>query len=382
MAVTDKRRAWACIDLSALQANLALVEVLSPGRGKVAVIKADAYGHGIARVAMALQRQLGPRDYFAVASLDEAELLRELGVDRRLLLLPGFIDQDELDYVLSTGIEPVLHSPYQVDLLRRGLERAAPAVPVNVWLKLDSGMHRLGMSEDEFPVAFTELTAATGIGDVVMMSHLACADDETDPSGMTARQLARFERLHTKLSLEHGGDIPASVAASAGILRLPASHYQYLRPGIMLYGGSPLIGHTGFELGLRPVMTLRSRLLAIKDVQAGECIGYGATHTFDKNTRVGIVSIGYGDGYPRSAPNGTPVMVRDGSELRRTRMIGRVSMDMITIDLDETPHAEVGGEVVLWGEGLSVDEVATACGTISHELFCQLTGRMIFDYVG
>ncbi|MBT8146786.1 MAG: alanine racemase [Gammaproteobacteria bacterium] len=377
-----RHRAWAEIDLQALQANLGVVRQHNQDAGITAVIKSNGYGHGMETVAQALVRAATEVERFAVATVDEAVALSTLGTGKRILLLQGFSDAEQARYLVESDLEFVIHADYQLTILKQVLRSHRPVRPLTVWLKLDTGMHRLGLTKSEFLEAYQQLMALTGVGRVIVMSHLACADDPEDftAAANTVEQLQRFDKVLSDLPAIDSRQPGRSLAASAGILAWPDSHFDHLRPGIMLYGGSPLSNVTGLELGLQPVMTLRARLIAIKQVPAGESIGYGATYTCNRPTRIGVVSIGYGDGYPRSAPTGTPVLVATAGGYQRSCLLGRVSMDMITIDLEGLGDAEVGDEVLLWGESLSADEVARFAGTISYELFCQVTSRVSFIY--
>ena len=242
-------------------------------------------------------------------------------------------------------------------------------------------MNRLGMNSLDTCSSFLRLQAFPEI-ELVLMSHLAYAEDMDNPDSkyFTDRQMDKFEAVKAELQSSYDEQIEMSMAASAGILTLPNTHLNYVRPGVMLYGSSPLAQQTGEELGLYPVMTLSSRIIAINEVAAGEAIGYNATYICEKDTRVGTVSIGYGDGYPRSAVNGTPVLVKTETQVFRTQIIGRVSMDMITIDLSGIDDVQINDEVILWGEGLCADEVAKYANTISYELFCKVTKRVPFIY--
>lgn len=377
-----RRRAWADIKLQALQANLGVVRRFNQKAGITAVVKSNGYGHGMERTAQVLSRATVAVDRFAVATFDEAVALNMLGIGKPILLLQGIGDVEQARFAIESELELVIHADYQLAILKQVLRERQPGRPLTIWLKLDTGMHRLGLNNSEFLAGYAQLTALPQVGQVIVMSHLGCADnpEDTDAAACTDEQLVRFNSMLSELETVDSGNPVCSLAASAGILAWPQTHFDHLRPGIMLYGGSPLSNVTGLELGLQPVMTLRARLIAVKQVPAGGSIGYGATYTCDKPTRIGVVSIGYGDGYPRSAPTGTPVLVRTGGEYRRSCLLGRVSMDMITIDLEGLGDADVGDEVVLWGESLSADEVARFAGTISYELFCQVTSRVPFYY--
>ena len=376
------KRVWATIDTQALQKNLARVRSLCPESKIIPVIKAEAYGHGMEQIARAIINSHTAIAAFAVATMSEALALHSLELDIPILLLPGFADEQELGLCIGAGIEMVVHSPYQVTILQDRFESDVLAGVARLWVKLNSGMNRLGFSSAECVEAYHTLRGFQEV-ELVLMSHLACADDLLGaiPSEFTRKQIAEFNRVRDQLAQESGRAVVCSMAASAGILGLPETHYDYVRPGVMLYGASPLTDETGEELGLLPVMTLHSRLIAINEVAAGDSIGYGATYVCDRETRVGVIVIGYADGYPRSAINGTAVLIETQAGPLRTRLIGRASMDMITVDLTGMDDVQVGDEVVLWGVGLCADEVAKQAGTISYELFCKLTSRVDFEYV-
>ncbi len=376
-------RAWATIDLDALQHNFRIARDCKPDARILAVVKANAYGHGLEPVSEALAPLMRVGDSFGVASVDEALRLRRLHRRIPILLLQGVASRIELEQALDAGINLVIHAPYQLEALARSLEelpesRHAALRPLQIWLKLDTGMHRLGMTAEAFLDVWRRLDAMDEVEDIVLMSHLARADELSSDS--VDRQLERFHATLEAAPRQRVKPVTVSLAASGGTLAWPWTRFDWLRPGIMLYGGSSIQAENGPDRGLRPVMTLRSRLIAINHVPAGESIGYGATYTCDHDRRVGVVSIGYGDGYPRHAPNGTPVLVSTPAGPVRTSMIGRVSMDMVTIDVTDIP-VDIGTEVILWGEGLPADEIARLCGTISYELFCQITGRVHYEYL-
>ena len=376
------KRAWTIINLNALRKNLALVRALCPESRIIPVIKSNAYGHGMEQAARALKDTDTRIATFAVATLEEALELKGLNLDVPILLLSGFVSAEELALCMENEIEPVIHSTYQVELLEKQWDLELPTNNRRLWLKHNSGMNRLGMTTESCLKAYAKLHEYPGT-EFVLMSHLACAGDIENPDSqeVTTRQMDQFKQTYKSLIEAERVDLPRSIAASAGILTLPDTHLDYVRPGVMLYGSSPLAGSTGEEIGLQPVMTLSSRLIAINQVSAGEFIGYNASYVCDRDTLVGVVSIGYGDGYPRSAANGTPVLVKTQSGINRTRLIGRVSMDTITVDLTEIPDACINNEVILWGDDLCADEVAQAAGTIAYELFCKVTQRVTFEYV-
>jgi len=344
------------IDLSALRGNLAVARHAAGGGKLWAVVKANAYGHGLMRVAGALGDLA---DGFALLDLGDAIALREAGFRQPLLLLEGFFEADELPLYAEYRLTPVLHVLDQVDML---MHAALPA-RLPVYLKLNTGMNRLGFSAEAFDPVLTALATSPNVSSVTLMTHFADADLERG----IAWQMERFAEA------TQGCGQPVSLANSAALLRFPDSRQGWARPGIMLYGASPFPQMQGAEaIGLRPAMTLASSLVAVQQLDAGERVGYGGIFTAERPMRIGIVACGYADGYPRHAPVGTPVLV-DG---RRTRTVGRVSMDMIMVDLEEFPEAGVGSPVVLWGEGLPVDEVAAAAGTVSYELLCALAPRV------
>ncbi len=379
--ISISRRAWATIDLSALKKNLAQVRAYSPCSKIYPVIKSNAYGHGMAEAAAALKASNTNISGLAVATVDEAIRLRQIEAELPILLLNGFMNEEELRECLARRIEAVVHADYQLGALEKVLAEEVLGDARKFWIKYNTGMNRLGLGKRQASEFYLRLQKCPNT-ELVLMSHLACADDpySKEFASFTQQQLQYLAELRGELVTASKQDVECSMAASAGILQWPDTHLDYVRPGVMLYGSSPMAGKTGEELGLQPVMTLRSRLITIRDLKAGESIGYGATYVCDRDTRMGTVSIGYGDGYPRSAINGTPVLVQTASGSVRTRMIGRVSMDMITIDLTGIDEAQVDDEVTLWGEGLCADEVARAAGTISYELFCKVTPRVQVSY--
>ncbi len=374
-------RTWATIDLAALRHNLARVRELCPKSPIIPVIKSNAYGHGMLPVARALTSSQTAFSTFAVAALQEALDLDKEGLGKTIMLLPGCINKDEVRLCLAKGIEPAIHSAYQLADYCQVAEAEFASIPKTVWVKFNTGMNRLGQRESASVAAYRRLAALSNTT-VVFMSHLGYADDmSAEPSKkFTDNQVAEFERAKQELTKDYP-NLRTSFAASAGILTRPDTHHGIVRPGVMLYGSSPLAKQTGMEVGLKPVMTLSSRLIAINDVPAGESIGYNATYRCQRPTRVGVVSVGYGDGYPRSASASTSVLVKTQAAEVRTQVIGRVSMDMITIDLTDIPDAQINSEVVLWGNGLEADEVAKTAGTIAYELFCKVTNRANYHYI-
>ncbi|PWB47067.1 MAG: alanine racemase [Nitrosomonadales bacterium] len=342
----------ASVCLSALRHNLGIARSHAPRARIMAVIKANGYGHGMLRVAKALEAA----DGFAVLNIAEAIALREAGFTQEILLLEGFFSADELPLLARHGLSTVIHAQWQLDIMLQ----TPGSAPVQAWLKINSGMNRLGFQPDEAPAALQSLQQIGA--QVTLMTHFARADE----SDGIAEQLTLFN------SVTHGLNLPRSLSNSAAVLSYPEAHGDWVRPGIMLYGASPTSGRSASELGLKPVMTLSSELIAVRAIQAGEAVGYGASFRAPGAMRIGTVACGYADGYPRHAPSGTPVLV-DG---QRSRIIGRVSMDMLTVDLSAVPGAKIGSAVTLWGDGLTVDEVASAAGTISYELLCAVAARV------
>jgi len=351
------RATTAVIHLPALRHNLRRVRQAAPGARVMAAVKANGYGHGQVRVA----RALVDADGFAVASIEEAVGLREAGITKPILLLEGIFEATELPLCSHLDLDIALHHNSQLDML----EHARLKHPVRVWLKIDTGMHRLGLTPADVPQTWRRLRECTAVvSDIRLMSHLARADERG--ADYTRRQLRIFNETTAGLPGER------SLANSAGILGWPATHFDWARPGLMLYGASPFVDSLAMDEGLQPAMTLATRLIAIKRLGKGEPVGYGGTWTCPEDMDVGVVAIGYGDGYPRQAPSGTPVLVNG----REAALIGRVSMDMLSIDLRRHPEARVGDPVVLWGEGLPIEIIARSASTIPYTLMCGVTARV------
>ncbi len=347
------------IDLSALERNLHVARRLTSVRSStsariMAVIKANAYGHGLLRTAEALQAA----DGFAVLDMGDAIRLREAGFRQTLLLLEGVFKPEDFLLLAEYDIAAVLHSQHQLAMLDAYPRRAS----LSLWLKVNTGMNRLGFAPEEVPAVMAQLKAHAAIGEVTLMTHFANADMA---DGVTV-QLERFN------SLAAAYNMPRSLANSAALLRYPATHADWVRPGIMLYGASPFADTSATDLGLRPVMTLSSEIISVREIQSGEQVGYGGNFRADRRMRIGVVACGYADGYPRHAPTGTPVLVNG----RLTSTLGRVSMDMLCVDLSALPEAIITSPVTLWGDGLPVDDVAKAVGTISYELLTAVTARV------
>src|SRR5882762_3917199 len=344
----------ATISAGALAHNLLVAKAYAKGARLWAVIKANAYGHGVERAA----RALDAADGFAVLDFQEAARLRVAGVTKPILMLEGFFKPVDLPLVLKYNLTPVIHNAEQVEMLRR----AALPGEIEAYIKVNSGMNRLGFNTENLRAAYNSVRMHPQVRNVTLMTHFADADGA---AGVKA-QLEWFNDV-TK-----GLDAPRSLANSAALIRFPEARGDWVRPGIMLYGCSPFADRTAESLNLKPAMTLSAEIIATRQLHAGERIGYGFSYEAAGEMAVGVVACGYADGYPRHAPSGTPVLVNG----RRTRTVGRVSMDMICVDLSGIPDARIGSAVTLWGEGLSADEVAASAGTLSYELLCALAPRV------
>ena len=340
------------IDSAALRHNLDVAKQRAPRSSIWAVVKANAYGHGLARAA----RALSGADGLALIELDAALELRKAGERRPILLLQGFYSPQELEPIAAHGLTTVVHDPQQLAML----EKLQPPKKIAVYAKLNTGMNRLGFAENGFRDGLARLQRCAA--EVTLMTHFADADGKRG----VRWQLERFEAATT------GIDLPCSLANSAALLRYPDTHKDWVRPGIMLYGCSPFPDESAEKLGLKPVMTLSSELVAVRELPTGGSVGYGCTFTAEGPMRIGVVACGYADGYPRHAPTGSPILVCG----KRTRTLGRVAMDMLFADLTGIPEAAVGSPVTLWGEGLSADEVAASAGTVSYEVLCALSPRV------
>jgi alanine racemase len=354
----------ATIDLAALRHNLSVIRKRAPNSRVMAVIKANAYGHGLIAVAKALQGA----DSFAVARVDEGLALRNAGVHGDVVLLEGVFDREQLEAAAAANFEIVVHAQEQIELLRAStLQRR-----FKVWLKLDSGMNRLGFKAAEFAGAHAALQELASVKKPIgLFTHLSSADDPKLTT--TNEQVILFSALTDSLKGER------SIANSAGILAFPESQVDWVRPGLLLYGVSPFSGSTGPDFDLRPVMTLHSHVIAVKRLAPGEHVGYGAAWIASRPTQLAIAAVGYGDGYPRNLPSNAPVLVNGA----RASLAGRVSMDMIGIDAtDLRDPVKVGDPVVLWGEGLPVEEIASWAQTIPYELLCGIAARVAVNHCG
>jgi alanine racemase len=348
--------AYAVIDVNAARHNLQKVRELAPKAKIMAIIKANAYGHGFNRIAQGLTRV----DAFAVARVAEGIYLRKAGITKPITVLEGFTCTEELAALLNFQLEPVVHTINQLEIL----ECKQTPEKLAIWLKLDTGMNRLGFKAHEFNAVYQRLCQCAIIKQPInLMTHLANADDRNDD--FTQRQISLFNETVPGIGQR-------SIANSAGIIAWQQALTDWVRPGIMLYGISPFSETTGEQLGLKAVMGLHSRLIAVKPVQKGDRVGYGGSWICEQNTLLGVVAIGYGDGFPRYARAGTPVLVNN----MRVPLIGRVSMDMITVDLQNQPNAKPGDPVCLWGKGLAVEEIAGYANTIPYTLVCGVTSRV------
>jgi alanine racemase len=347
------------ISIGAMAHNLRVARCHAGTACVFAVVKANAYGHGLSRAL----RALVAADGFAVLTLEEAANLRLMGVEKPIMLLEGIFSADEIATCAELDLWPVLHHPVHLDWL----QQRPPARPIQVFLKFDSGMHRLGLPLADHAAIVARTQSLPGVAGITLMTHFAQADEAAGVDW----QLQPF--LHQVA----GHSLPWSSANSAALLRYPDTLGAWVRPGLMLYGASPFADVSAAELGLRPAMTLQSEIISVQTLEAGEGVGYGQLFRAERAMRVGVVACGYADGYPRHALTGTPVLVSG----RASRTLGRVSMDMLCVDLSECASAGVGTPVVLWGEGLPVDAVAAAAGTTSYELLCALAARVSVEEV-
>lgn len=355
-------RVIATIKCSALRHNLMIARKHAPNSKVLAVVKANGYGHGIVEVSKAL----AGADGFGVACLDEAIALREAGIQQPILLLEGPFSADELGMIADYNLSVVVHHAQQIAWLEAW---RADGRCISVWAKLDTGMHRLGFSPENLSEVMIRLKQCASVKDeIALLSHLANADQPEHP--LNQQQWALF----SSSCIDYSG--PKSIANSAALLSMPTTQGDWVRPGIMLYGCAPFVSDEASGWDLKPAMTLTASLFSIKQLKAGDAIGYGSSWQCPDDRVIGVVSVGYGDGYPRHAPSGTPVLI-NGCECP---LVGRVSMDMICVDLTHCPTARCGDEVVLWGEGLPIEQVAAAAGTISYELLCGVTARVCFEY--
>ena len=347
------------IDIKALEHNFSRIKELVHNSKIMAIIKADAYGHGIVRVAKTLR----DADAFGVACLEEAEQLRIASITTPIILLEGPYKPNDLSLIIKLNLEVVIHNEYQLELLEKSKIDGA----IKVWLKIDTGMHRLGFSVDKTEEMLRRLMLCRNINSTpILMSHLATANEKNH--ALTYQQLDTFREISKIVNIEK------TIANSAAIINFPDVHFDWVRPGLMLYGVSPLINSCGHDHGLKSVMTLESEIISIQYLSKGEPVGYGATWRCPENMPVGIIAAGYGDGFPRHAKSGTPILVNN----IRCPLIGRASMDMLTIDLRNQSNAKIGDRVVLWGGSLPIEEIASYAETIPYELLCGVHKRLQF----
>lgn len=353
------RATSATIHLGALRDNLARLRTRAAGARVMAVVKADGYGHGLERVA----RALADADAFGVACIADGQRLRAIGVRQRIVVLSGLDESADIAEMHRLDLESAIHHAAQIDWLAADRDPR----PLRVWLKLDSGMHRLGFAAHEARAAYQRLRSLPNVDPAIgLMTHFANSDVFDD--AQTATQIDVFEATFAGIEGER------ALSNSAAVLGWERARGDWVRPGGLVYGISVVEGRTAADFGFRPAMTFASKLVAINRVARGEAIGYAATWRCPEDMDVGVVQVGYGDGYPRSAQAGTPVLVGGV----RVPLIGRVSMDLVCVDLRSAPQARIGDRVVLWGEGLPVEEIADHAGTIGYELTCGMTRRVRF----
>jgi alanine racemase len=372
---SNYRNTLAQVDLAALEHNFNKIKNYAPSAQIMAVIKADAYGHGI----LAIAHSLSAADAFAVACVDEGIILRNNNIHIPIIILEGFNSAQELTALVDNKLTPVINNLSQLKLLIDLVENILVEEEVNFWLKFDTGMHRLGFQIGQIN-NIQELIKQLPLKFKFygLMSHFACADD-IQSENLNYQQLEEFNQICEIFADKY--QLKYSMANSAAIITLPDSHQQWVRPGIMLYGVNPILNETAKAIDLRTVMTLKSKLIAINYLHKGDCIGYGSDWCCPEDMPVGVVAIGYGDGYPRHAVSGTPVLLNGV----KTQLIGRVSMDMITIDLrplkDNNFPVKIGDEVILWGQDIAIEDVASYAGTIAYELLCGVSNRVVYEYI-
>lgn len=354
--------ATATIDLAAVQHNLKVIQGYAPNAKVMAVIKANGYGHGLLRIAS----MLGDADALAVARVDEGVRLRQAGFQHRITILEGFVGLDGLQSLVDSTLDTVVHSMDQVS----ALENYTGEKKISIWLKLDTGMNRLGFNTTDFSQAYQRLLHCPCVNQPIsFMTHLSSADDLNSP--VTQQQIELFKQQTKQYSGEK------SIANSAGIMAWKESVTDWIRPGIMLYGVSPFLEKTGSEVGLKPVMGFHSRIISINHIAQGESVGYSGSWVSKRASIIGVIAVGYGDGYPRHAQIGTPVLVNG----KKVLLVGRVSMDMITVDLTDVSEVNIGDEVTLWGDDLPVEEIARYADTIPYTLLCGVTQRVAIKSV-
>ena len=357
------RAAWAEINVKALSHNLSIVRQHAGNAQVLAILKANAYGHGLSRIAT----ELDGVDAIGVARLDEALALRKSGIVKPIVLLEGFFEPRQLPILAAGGIQPVIHAEYQLQQLEQA---QGLAQPLKVWLKVDTGMHRLGVSPTNAVAFYQRLQACSNVqGAPILMSHFASADTPEVSQNELQRQC--FSGVQEVIKA------PVSLSNSAALLAHVAAHDDWVRPGLALYGVSPFADKSAQSLGLQPVMNLQASVISVRRLRAGDSVGYGGAWRAASGTRIAVLAIGYGDGYPRSAANGTPVFIKG----RCYPIVGKVSMDMLTVELGSDSNVEVGDTGQLWGPDLPVELIAKHIGTIPYELLCNMAHRVALDYV-
>ena len=356
------RAAIAILSTENLFHNLEVIKKASPRSKVMAMIKANAYGHGLRSVALRIGKNV---DSLGVASIDEALALRKIGVKTQMTLVEGIFEPDELLIASSQQFHVVFHHESQLEWL----EKTALPLPLKAWLKIDTGMGRLGFSLDDAKSAYQRLSKSSQvIHPIGIMSHLACADQQDHP--LNQSQIREFSEFIKNLPG------PKSLCNSPALFQFESHQHDVVRPGLAMYGVSPIQGKSAQDLGLKPVMTLQTRLIAVHTLKKGSSIGYGGQFVCPEDMPVGVIAMGYGDGYPRTARNGTPVLVNH----TKCQVVGRVSMDMTTIDLRTCPSAKIGDPVVLWGNGLPIEEVATHTAHVAYDLLCGIQPRVKFHW--
>ena len=355
------RPTLATINTNAFKANYERAKALSEGRKVIAVVKANAYGHGATELAKCLKAP----DGLAVAITEEATALFDAGIRAPIFILEGPMDPADVVEISRIAARPVIHNTNQLDWV----ENTKLPAPLDIWFNIDTGMSRLGFPLASASQSIFKAQRSSSINSIVLMTHLACTDEENTKA--TQMQNAKLEAL----AREH--DLPVSISNSAAMQTGDITNCDWVRAGILLYGSSSVISESASQIGFQPVMTLSAKVMAIRTVQVGESVGYSATWTAKRTSRIATVPIGYADGYPRHAKSGTPVLI-DGE---RAPLAGRVSMDMITVDVTDLPQCDIGSEVELWGPNLCVDEVAHYSGTISYQLMCAVSKRVVREYL-
>ncbi|HAQ49587.1 MAG TPA: alanine racemase [Glaciecola sp.] len=362
------RPAKIIIDLGAIQANCRLAQTLAPHSKTVAVIKADAYGHGAVEVAEALEPQV---EMFTVSCLEEALILRENGLSKPVLLLEGCFDKTELKSAMHNQCELVVHNGLQLaQLLNASLE-----TPMKIWLKIDTGMHRLGFLPQVVESIYAKLSASANVKSIVLMTHFAHADDVGGPH--TAKQISQFENCIYPIVTNSSEKVELSIANSAALLAWDQTRVDWNRPGIMLYGLSPFAEPFDAAKQLIPAMEFESQVIALREISIGGSVGYGCTWTAQRPSVIATIAVGYGDGYPRTAKSGTPVLINN----QRAPLAGRVSMDLISVDVTDLSKVQIGDKALLWGKELSANEVARWAGTIGYELVTRMPSRVTRHFV-